>query len=67
MSDEELLGKHTRLREELSAAYAKSSWDTVRINRVTSELAAIERLLASRDVTQRWRRSCDLSLRRSGD
>jgi hypothetical protein len=54
MSDEELLGTHTRLREELSAAYAKPCWDTAHINRITSELAAIERLLTSREVTQRW-------------
>jgi hypothetical protein len=53
MSDEELLGAYTRLRKELSVAYAEPSWDTVRINRITSELAAIERLLASRNVTQR--------------
>ena len=54
MSDEELLGKHTRMREELSAAYAKPSWDTAHINRITSDLAVIERLLASRQVTQKW-------------
>lgn len=54
MSDAELLGKHTRLRKELSAAYAEPCWDTARINRITSELAAIERLLASRNVSQRW-------------
>ena len=53
MSDEELLGAHTRLRRELSVAYTEPFWDTVRINRITSELAAIERLLASRNVTQR--------------
>jgi hypothetical protein len=53
MSDEELLGMHTRVREELAAAYAKPSWDTAHINRITSELAVIERLLASRQVTPR--------------
>ena len=53
MSDEELLGAHTRLRKELSVAYAEPFWDTVRINRITSERGAIERLLASRNVTQR--------------
>ena len=52
MSDEELWGKHTGLRAELSAAY--TSWNTTHINRITSELAAIERRLASREVTQRW-------------
>jgi len=54
MSDAELLGKHTRLRKELSDAYAEPCWDTVHINRITSELAAIERLLASRNVSERW-------------
>jgi hypothetical protein len=54
MSDKELLSEHKALREELSAAYAKPSWDTPDINRITSELAAIERLLTSREVTQRW-------------
>ena len=54
MSDEELLGKHRGLRAELSAAYANPSWNTTHINRITSELAAIERRLASREVTQRW-------------
>jgi len=53
MSDAELLAKHTRLRKELSVAYAEPFWDTVRINRITSELAAIERPLASRNLTQR--------------
>ena len=52
MSDEELWGKHTGLRAELSAAY--TSWNTTHINRITSELAVIERLLASRQVTQKW-------------
>ncbi len=55
MSDEELLGKHMRLREELSAAYAKPSWDTAHINRIASELAVIERLLTSKEVTVRWK------------
>jgi len=54
MSDAELLGKHTRLRKELSVAYAEPFWDTVHIKRITSELAAIERLLASRKLSQRW-------------
>ena len=53
MSDAELLGKHTRLRKELSVAYAEPFWDTVHIKRITSELAAIERLLASRNLGQR--------------
>jgi hypothetical protein len=47
MTNEELLGKHERLREELSACYAKPSWDTAHIDRITSELAVLERSLAS--------------------
>ncbi len=52
MTNEELLGKHKRLREELSAAYAKPSWDTAHMHRITSELAAVERLLTSRASRQ---------------
>ena len=46
MSNEQLLGKHQRLRKELSAAYAQPTWDTAHINRITSEVAALERELA---------------------
>jgi hypothetical protein len=46
MSNEQLLGKHRRLRQELSAAYAKPSWDTAHIARITSDLAVVERALA---------------------
>ena len=53
MSDAELLAKHTRLRKELSVAYADPFWNMVHIKRITSELAAIERLLASRNLGQR--------------
>ena len=41
MSNNELLGKHKRLREELSAASAKPFWETAHIHRITSELAAV--------------------------
>ena len=54
MSNDELLGMHERLRDELSTAYAKPSWDTPHINRITDELAAVERLLAFSRVTDRW-------------
>jgi hypothetical protein len=54
MSNHELLGKHQRLRKELSSAYAKPTWDTAHINRITSELAAVERLLAFSGASQRW-------------
>lgn len=52
MSNKQLLGKHKRLREELSAAYAKPSSDTAHIDRITSELAAVERLLAFGRATE---------------
>ena len=54
MSNDELLGKHARLRKEISSAYAKPSWDAAHINRITSELATVERLLAFSGATQRW-------------
>ena len=47
MTNEEALGKYKRLREELSAAYAEPSWDVAHIDRITHELAVVERLLAS--------------------
>jgi len=54
MSSDEMLGEHKRLRKELSSAYAKPSWDTAHINRITSELAAVERLLAVSGASQWW-------------
>ncbi len=48
MTNEEALGKYKRLREELAAGYAEPSWDAAHIDRITQELAAVERLLASR-------------------
>jgi hypothetical protein len=50
MTNEEMVGKYKRLKAELAAAYSKSSWDTSHIHRITSELAAIERLMAARAV-----------------
>jgi len=47
MTNEDALGKYKRLREELSAAYAESSWDAAHIDRITHELTVVERLLAS--------------------
>lgn len=46
MSNQQLLGKHKRLKDELSAAYAKPTWEAAHINRITSDLAVIEHLLA---------------------
>ena len=49
MTDNQLTGKYSRLRAELAAAHAESSWNpgrTGRIERIASELAEIERTLA---------------------
>ena len=48
---DQLTGKYLRLRSELDAAYAEPDWmreATGRIDRLASELADIERLLAQR-------------------
>jgi len=48
---------YNRLREELANAYSKPSWNASHIDRITRELAAIERLMAARRFT-------DLQVRR---
>ena len=48
MSHKDLLAKHHRLREELSAAYEQPCWDSARIDRIAGELAAVERHLTVR-------------------
>jgi len=55
MSDEELLGAHTRLRKELSVAYAEPFWDTVRIRSRNSPDG----------VQSRWHRGARSGSRRS--
>ena len=51
MTEEELLRIHEMLREQLSLAYARPSWDTADVDRITSELAIVERHLTSRART----------------
>lgn len=46
MSNDELLGKHNRLREELAAAYAARVWVTAHIDRIAGDMATAERALA---------------------
>ncbi len=45
MTLEQLLGKYSRLRAELSGAYEARAWDTSYINRLSDEIAATERAL----------------------
>jgi hypothetical protein len=42
----DLLGKHLRLRKELSDAYSVSPWDTAHVDRLVGELAELERQLS---------------------
>lgn len=49
MTNNQLTGKYARLRNELAAAYAESTWSvgrSGRIDRIAGELAEIERTLA---------------------
>ena len=52
MTNEEMLGRFERLKKELSAAYAKPHWDASHIDRLARELAALERVLASKAGAQ---------------
>lgn len=48
MTSEQMIGKYGRLRNELEAAYAEPAWHlgrSGRIDRITSDLAEIERSL----------------------
>ena len=45
MTKEQLTGKYARLRSELAAAYAEPQWSLGRIDRITNELADIQREL----------------------
>ena len=47
MKLQELNGRYQHLRTELDAAYAAPVWDSNRINRITEEMAPVERALAS--------------------
>ena len=43
----QLTGRYFRLRNELAAAYGSVPWNTGHIDRLTGELAAIEREMAA--------------------
>ena len=45
MGLEELVGKYMRLRAELSEAYGASHWNRERVDRITDEMASVERAI----------------------
>ena len=47
MTIDQLSGRYFRLQKELAAAYGSLPWDTGHIDRLTDELASIERDLAA--------------------
>lgn len=54
MNTYQLLGKYTRLRGELNAAYAEQAWAmgcTGRIDRIAKDLAQIESILAAQGLS----------------
>ena len=56
MTNEQLIGKYGRLRNELEAAYAEPAWHlgrTGRIDRIASDMAEIERTLAVQRIGAR--------------
>ena len=56
MTNEQLIGKYGRLRNELEAAYAEPAWHlgrAGRIDRIANDLAEIERTLAVQRVGAR--------------
>ncbi|MEP6876805.1 MAG: hypothetical protein ABI887_20790 [Burkholderiales bacterium] len=68
MTNEQLIGKYGRLRGELEAAYAVQAWHlgrAGRIDRITSDLAEIERTLAVQRVGARLISFDDLPVQRS--
>jgi len=56
MTNDQLTGKYTRLRNELEAAYAEPGWSlgrSGRIDRIADELVEIERTLAVQRLAAR--------------
>lgn len=47
MSRRRLISRYLQLKHELEVAYAHIPWDPEMLDRVTSELASLERLLAA--------------------
>lgn len=50
MGHNELVGKYSRLREELADAYSAPVWQSGHIDRLTDEIAETERALAARQL-----------------
>lgn len=50
MSVDQFTGRYFRLRNELAVAYGSVPWNTGHIDRLTGELAAIERQIAVADT-----------------
>ncbi len=50
MSRNQLVGKYMRLRAELSEIYGAQTWDSAHVNRLSSEIAAVERTLAKEQL-----------------
>lgn len=48
MNIEQMMGRYQRLRQELSIAYNQQPWQSGRIDRLTLELAQVEREIAAR-------------------
>ena len=56
MTNEQMIGKYGRLRNELEAAHAEPAWHlgrSGRIDRITSDLAEIERSLVAQRMGAR--------------
>ena len=47
MDLEQLIGRYSRLRQELSTAYRQQPWQSSRIDRLADDLAATERQIAA--------------------
>lgn len=48
MNIEQMMGRYQRLRQELSIAYNQQPWHSGRIDRLTLELAQVEREIGAR-------------------
>ena len=64
MDLEQLLGRYSRLKHELSNAYAEEEWQSARISRLADDLTLTERLIAAH--RQRDQRSDESSSTSTG-
>ena len=51
MGLEEMVGKYMRLRADLACAYGAAQWDSAHVDRISDELALVERSILK---TQPW-------------